>query len=122
MGGGVLHLWQPRSLKDKCGLKGARRSLIDRLTPLYQSVNQRLVAEAVSGDTRRRVLTQECADGEPMARYRLSPPRRREDIRTWRAEHMAAQRKLGQTQAAYCRAQGFWCISRLWKNPTIRAN
>lgn len=41
-----------------------------------------------------------------MARNRLSPTRRREDIRTSWAEHVAAQRKSGQTQAAYCRAQG----------------
>jgi hypothetical protein len=41
-----------------------------------------------------------------MARNRLSPSRGREDIRAWWAEHLAAQRKSGQTQAAYCRAQG----------------
>jgi hypothetical protein len=41
-----------------------------------------------------------------MTRNRLSPSRRREDIRAWWAEHLAAQRKSGQTQAAYCRAQG----------------
>jgi hypothetical protein len=41
-----------------------------------------------------------------MARNRLLPSRRREDIRAWWAEHLAAQRKSGQTQAAYCRAQG----------------
>ena len=41
-----------------------------------------------------------------MARNRLSPSRRRKDIRAWWAEHVAAQRKSGQTQAAYCRAQG----------------
>ena len=41
-----------------------------------------------------------------MARNRLSPSRRREDIRAWWAEHLAAQRKSGQTQTAYCRAQG----------------
>ena len=41
-----------------------------------------------------------------MARNRLSPSRRREDVRAWWAEHLAAQRKSGQTQAAYCRAQG----------------
>ena len=41
-----------------------------------------------------------------MARNRLSPSRRREDIRAWWAEHLAAQRKSGQTQVAYCRAQG----------------
>ena len=41
-----------------------------------------------------------------MTRNRLSPSRRREDIRAWWAEHLAAQRKSGQSQAAYCRAQG----------------
>ena len=41
-----------------------------------------------------------------MARNRLSPSRRREDIRAWWAEHLAVQRKSDQTQAAYCRAQG----------------
>jgi hypothetical protein len=41
-----------------------------------------------------------------MARNRLSPSRRREDIRAWWGEHLTAQRKSGQTQAAYCRAQG----------------
>ena len=41
-----------------------------------------------------------------MARNRLSPSRCRGDIRAWWAEHLAAQRKLGQTKAAYCRAQG----------------
>lgn len=41
-----------------------------------------------------------------MVRNRLSPSRCREDIRAWWAEHLAAQRKSGQTQAASCRAQG----------------
>ena len=41
-----------------------------------------------------------------MTRNRLSPSRRREDVRAWWAEHLAAQRKSGQSQAAYCRAQG----------------
>ena len=41
-----------------------------------------------------------------MTRNRLSPLRRREDIRAWWAEHLAAQRRSGQTQAAYCRAEG----------------
>ena len=41
-----------------------------------------------------------------MARNRLSPSRRREDIRAWWAEHPAAQCTSGQTQVAYCRAQG----------------
>ena len=33
-----------------------------------------------------------------MTRNRLSPSRSREDIRAWWAEHLAAQRKSGQTQ------------------------
>jgi len=37
---------------------------------------------------------------------RLSHSRRREDIRTWWAEHLSAQRGSGQSQAAYCRARG----------------
>ena len=40
-----------------------------------------------------------------MAGNRLSPSRRQEDIRAWWAERLAAQRRSGQTQAAYCRAQ-----------------
>ena len=41
-----------------------------------------------------------------MTTRRLSPSRRREDIRAWWAEHLAAQGRSGQTQAAYCRARG----------------
>ena len=41
-----------------------------------------------------------------MTRDRLSPSRRRDDIRACWAKHLAAQRKSGQSQAAYCRAQG----------------
>ncbi len=41
-----------------------------------------------------------------MARNRVSPSRRREDIRAWWAEQLAAERKSGQTQAAYWRAHG----------------
>ena len=41
-----------------------------------------------------------------MTSKRLSPFRHRDDIRPWWAEHLAAQRKSGQTQTAYCRAQG----------------
>src|ERR1039458_8857141 len=37
---------------------------------------------------------------------RLSPSRRREDIRAWWAEHLQVQRDCGQTQVAYCRARG----------------
>ena len=35
-----------------------------KMASSYRSVNQRLAAEALSGDTLRRVLKQECADGE----------------------------------------------------------
>ncbi|MGC8519124.1 MAG: IS66 family insertion sequence element accessory protein TnpA [Steroidobacteraceae bacterium] len=41
-----------------------------------------------------------------MTRNRLSASRRREDIRAWWVEDLAAQRRSGQTQSAYCRAQG----------------
>ncbi len=37
---------------------------------------------------------------------RLPPPRRREDVRAWWADHLRAQRESGQTQAAYCRGRG----------------
>ena len=58
-----------------------------------------------------------------MARNRLSPSRRREDIRAWWAEHLAAQRKSGQTQVAYCRAQGLDPkYFTLWKGKLRRAS
>jgi hypothetical protein len=41
-----------------------------------------------------------------MTTNRFSPSSRREDVRTWWAEYLAAQRKSGQTQVAYCRARG----------------
>ena len=41
-----------------------------------------------------------------MTRNRVSSSRCRDDIRAWWAEHSAALRKSGQTQAAHCRAQG----------------
>jgi hypothetical protein len=41
-----------------------------------------------------------------MTTNRFSPSRRREDVRAWWAEHLFAQGKSGQTQAAYCRARG----------------
>ena len=37
---------------------------------------------------------------------RLSPSRRREDIRAWWAEHLQTQQDSGQSQATYCRARG----------------
>ena len=41
-----------------------------------------------------------------MSGTRLSPSRRREDIRAWWAAHMKAQQDSGQSQVAYCRARG----------------
>ena len=58
-----------------------------------------------------------------MARNRLSPSRRREDIRAWWAEHLAAQRKSGQTQVAYCRARGLDPkYFTLWKGTLLEAS
>jgi hypothetical protein len=37
---------------------------------------------------------------------RLSPSRRRKDVRAWWSEHLRAQQHSGQTQVAYCRARG----------------
>jgi hypothetical protein len=33
---------------------------------------------------------------------RLSPSRRRKDVRAWWSEHLRAQQHSGQTQVAYC--------------------
>lgn len=41
-----------------------------------------------------------------MTTARLSPSRRREDIRAWWAEHLTVQRSCGKSQAEYCRARG----------------
>ena len=41
-----------------------------------------------------------------MSATRLSPSRRREDIRAWGAAHMKEQQDSGQSQVAYCRAKG----------------
>ena len=41
-----------------------------------------------------------------MSATRLSPSRRREDIRAWWAAHMKEQQDSGQSQVAYCRAKG----------------
>ena len=41
-----------------------------------------------------------------MSATRLSPSRRREDIRAWWAAHLKAQQDSGQSQVAYCRARG----------------
>ena len=41
-----------------------------------------------------------------MSATRLSPSRRREDIRAWWAAHMKAHQDSGQSQVAYCRARG----------------
>lgn len=57
-----------------------------------------------------------------MTTARLSPSRRREDIRAWWAEHMAAQRSSGQNQAAYCRARGLDPkYFTLWKRKLLDA-
>ena len=40
-----------------------------------------------------------------MSVTRLSPSRRREDIRAWWVNQLRAQRDSGQTQAAYCRSR-----------------
>ncbi len=41
-----------------------------------------------------------------MAMNRVLPSRRREDIRAWWGEHLAAERESGQIQAACCGEQG----------------
>jgi hypothetical protein len=41
-----------------------------------------------------------------MSSRRLSPSRRRADVRAWWRERLVAQRQSGQTQVAYCEAQG----------------
>jgi hypothetical protein len=41
-----------------------------------------------------------------MSATRLSPSRRREDIRAWWAAHVKAQRDSGQSQTEYCRDRG----------------
>ncbi len=41
-----------------------------------------------------------------MPTNRLSPSRRREDIRTWWSEHLVSQVSSGQSQVDYCRARG----------------
>lgn len=47
---------------------------------------------------------------------RLSPSRRREDIRAGWAEHLQAHRDSGQSQADYCRARGLDAkYFTLWK-------
>jgi hypothetical protein len=55
-----------------------------------------------------------------MSVARLSPSRRREDIRAWWSVHLQAQRTSGQTQAAYCRARGLDPkYFTLWKRKSI---
>jgi hypothetical protein len=54
---------------------------------------------------------------------RLSPLRRRKDVRAWWSEHLQAQRHSGQTQAAYCRARGIDPkYLTLWKRKLIDAS
>jgi hypothetical protein len=54
---------------------------------------------------------------------RLSPSRRRNDVRAWWSEHLQAQRHSGQTQAAYCRARGIDPkYFTLWKGKVLGAS
>ncbi len=58
-----------------------------------------------------------------MPTNRLSHSRHREDVRAWWADHLAAQRKSGQTQAAYCRARGLDPkYFTLWKSKLRQAS
>jgi hypothetical protein len=57
-----------------------------------------------------------------MSVTRLSPSRRREDIRAWWAEHLQAQRESGQTQVVYCRSRGLDPkYFTLWKHKLLDA-
>jgi hypothetical protein len=61
-----------------------------------------------------------------MSATRLSPSRRREDIRAWWAAHMKAQQDSGQSQVAYCRARGldpkyFTLWKRKLRGPRVSA-
>ena len=57
-----------------------------------------------------------------MSVTRLSPSRRREDIRVWWAEHLQAQRESGQTQVVYCRTRGLDPkYFTLWKRKLLDA-
>jgi hypothetical protein len=54
---------------------------------------------------------------------RLSPSRKREDVRAWWSEHLQAQRHSGQTQAAYCRDRGLDAkYFTLWKRKLLDAS
>lgn len=61
-----------------------------------------------------------------MSATRLSPSRRREDIRAWWAAHVKAQRVSGQSQVDYCRARGldpkyFTLWKRKQRDPRVTA-
>lgn len=57
-----------------------------------------------------------------MSVTRLSPSRRREDIRAWWADHLQAQRESGQTQVVYCRSRGLDPkYFTLWKRKLLDA-
>jgi hypothetical protein len=54
---------------------------------------------------------------------RLSPSRKREDVRAWWSEHLRAQQHSGQTQVAYCRARGIDPkYFALWKRKLLAAS
>jgi len=54
---------------------------------------------------------------------RLSPSRKREDVRAWWSEHLRAQQHCGQTQAEYCRARGIDPkYFTLWKRKLLDAS
>ncbi len=54
---------------------------------------------------------------------RLSPSRRRKDVRAWWSEHLQAQRHSGQPQVEYCRAQGIDPkYFTLWKRKLLDAS
>ena len=61
-----------------------------------------------------------------MSGTRLSPSRRREDIRVWWAAHVKAQRDSGQSQVEYCRARDldpkyFTLWKRKLRDPRVSA-
>jgi hypothetical protein len=58
----------------------------------------------------------------PMNVTRLSPSRRRKDVRAWWSEHLQAQRHSGETQVEYCRARGIDPkYFTLWKRKLLDA-
>jgi hypothetical protein len=54
---------------------------------------------------------------------RLSPSRRRKDVRAWWSEHLQAQQHSGQTSAQYCRDRGLDPkYLALWKRKLLDAS